>query len=179
MRDDVAAIIDQEISDRVDLGLDEDLTRSWARYAVNETPLVDAHPVHSCPDRALHLKQGDEYSTLVDRRRELSQLRDAYEGSVAREFDATVSVLENLGYIAITDGVARLGVGGRLLRGIHSEADALTVMSMSEPIFEQLSPAKFAGVCSALLCDRRFSAQEYVIPNCGRHGHALKQIWMI
>ncbi|QJC22681.1 DEAD/DEAH box helicase [Arcanobacterium buesumense] len=159
VRDDVAAIIDQEISDRVDLGLDEDLTRSWARYAVNETPLVDAHPVHSCPDRALHLKQGDEYSTLVDRRRELSQLRDAYEGSVAREFDATVSVLENLGYIAITDGVARLGVGGRLLRGIHSEADALTVMSMSEPIFEQLSPAKFAGVCSALLCDRRFSAQ--------------------
>nr|WP_301281017.1 helicase-related protein [Arcanobacterium phocae] len=159
VREDFAVAINAAVEERVDLGLDEDLQKSWDKYAVNATPIVEAHPVHSCPDRAVHQRQAAQYVTLMDRRRELMELRDSYDGSVAREFDATLSVLTKLGYLHVKEGQVRLGPGGALLRGIHSEADALTVMCMSEPIFEQLSPAQFAGICSALLCDRRFSSR--------------------
>lgn len=158
VREDFADTIHNAIEERLDLGLDEDLRQSWDRYAVRETPVVEAHPVHACADRHLHRAQAAEYSTLLDRRQELVTVRESYDGSVAREFDATVGVLEKLGYLHVKDGRAKLSMGGTLLRGIHSEADALTVMCMSEPVFEDLSPAKFAGVCSALLCDRRFSS---------------------
>ncbi|QRV03024.1 DEAD/DEAH box helicase [Arcanobacterium phocisimile] len=159
VRNDIAELIEDRVAERVDLDLDADLERSWDRHAVRTSPVLEAHPVHSCPERYEHRRAGSEYMTLMDRKRELLQLRDSYEGSVAREFDATVSVLENLGYLRFVDDRVKLGVGGSLLKGIHSEADALTVMCMSEPIFAELSPAKFAGVCSALLCDRRFASQ--------------------
>lgn len=39
--------------------------------------------------------------------------------------------------------------------------------------FSQLSPAKFAGICSALLCDRRFSSQ---LPRDGQLRAAWERI---
>ena len=42
-----------------------------------------------------------------------------------------------------------------MLRGVHNEADLLIVQSLSEKQLAELTPAEFAGVCSAYLCDRR------------------------
>lgn len=65
VRNDIAELIEDRVAERVDLDLDADLERSWDRHAVRTSPVLEAHPVHSCPERYEHRRAGSEYMTLM------------------------------------------------------------------------------------------------------------------
>ncbi len=161
IREQIADEIYDAIVEREELGMDRDLMGSWDRFAVRSNPDLEAHPVHHCPDLADHIDQAQEYIALDASLRELEELSENFDDSVAKEFDATAAVLARLGYLqpgetGRTDtGVVKLAAGASMLRGVHNEADLLIVQSLSEPSLAELTPEEFAGVCSAYLCDRR------------------------
>ncbi|MDP9800017.1 ATP-dependent RNA helicase HelY [Arcanobacterium wilhelmae] len=159
VREQIADSIIDAVDERSELGVDRDLMGSWDRFAVRESPELIAHPVHTCPDLAQHLREGEELVSLDARVAELEQMVASYDDSVAREFDATASVLERIGYLQRRDGTILLGPGADVLRGIHNEADLLVCEALSAPNLRQLSPAQFAGAVSAFLCDRRLGSR--------------------
>lgn len=144
------------VAERIELGTDRDLTASWDRFAVRLTPEVQDHPVHHCPDLKDHLKEASTYLSVSANVQELTALRDSYEESVAKEYDATARVLFDLGYLqGSKDSEVKLAAGAQILRRIHNEADLLITLCMNEAVFAELDADEFAGVCSAFLCDRR------------------------
>ena len=167
VREQIADMIVDAVDERSELGTDRDLMGSWDRFAVGEDPDLIAHPVHTCPDLADHISDGGELISLDARAAELVELRDQFEESVGKEFDATARVLTTLGYLQggpDRGGPVKLAGGAQLLRGIHNEADLLVVQSLMEPAVASLSPAEFAGLCSAFLCDRRLGTGSPVTP---------------
>lgn len=161
VREQIADDMYAAIAEREELGQDRDLMGSWDRFAVRSNPELEAHPVHHCPELAEHIEQASEYIALEASLRELEELSESFDESVAKEFDATAAVLARLGYFqpgesGRTDsGMVKLAAGASMLRGVHNEADLLIVQSLSEKQLAELTPAEFAGVCSAYLCDRR------------------------
>lgn len=155
VRETIAESIIDAVDERISLGVDRDLEGSWDRFAVRETPEVVGHPVHTCPDVEDHVRVGRELLTLENALVDLEQTRDSYEGSVAREFDATSGILLDLGFLQRHDSRYKLSAGAQLLRGIHAEADLLITLCLSEPAVATASAEEFAGICSAFLSDRR------------------------
>lgn len=156
VREDIAEAIIAAVDDRTELGTDRDLEGSWDRFAVKTDPELESHPVHTCPDLRDHIEDATELMSLDSRLEELRGMREDFDESVAREFDATANVLKYLGFIQPgEDGHVRLAGGANILRGIHNEADLLICLSLNESQLEELSAEEFAGLCSAFLCDRR------------------------
>lgn len=171
VREDVAEKIFQEVSSRVELGVDRDLEGSWDRFAVRPNPQLEQHPVHSCPKLPKHLTAGAEFLSLLARRTELQNTRDEFSESVGREFDATANVLRRIGYLQGEDYT--LAGGAAILRRIHNEADLLICLCMSEAQFAELTPAQFAGICSAFLCDRRLGTRQPYTPQLRGAWHSI------
>lgn len=161
VREQIAQSIYAEISEREELGQDRDLTGSWDRFALRSNPELEAHPVHHCPELAEHIDSAAQYIALQASRHELEDLAESFDDSVAKEFDATAAVLSRLGYLQpgpsgrTHSGEVKLAAGAHILRRIHNEADLLIVQSLTERQLNELTPAEFAGICSAFLCDRR------------------------
>ncbi|QOQ38837.1 DEAD/DEAH box helicase [Trueperella pecoris] len=161
VRQTIAESIWEAIEERSALGTDADLTSSWDRFAVRSSAELEAHPVHHCPDLGDHLRHGTEYVSLLNNLESLETTSERYDDSVAKEFDATASVLSRLGYLQPGEsgesaaGHVKLAAGAAMLRGIHNEADLLIVQCLNEAAIQGLTPAEFAGVTSAFLCDRR------------------------
>lgn len=155
VREDIAESIIDAVGERTELGIDRDLEGSWDRFAVRSTPELENHPVHTCPDVEEHVAAGRELLALENSLNDLEELRESFDESVAREFDATAGVLRSLGYIQGEGDSIKLSVGAELLRGIHNEADLLIALSLNESALESLSSEEFVGMCSAFLCDRR------------------------
>lgn len=165
VREQIGDDIYSRIEDRLDLRLDGDLELPWERFAARENPKLIAHPVHSCPHLEQHLDDAAPYLALMQRLEDLERRTKGATESVAREFDATAAILARLGYLQpgtgkdAMSGRVKLAGGAQFLRHIHSEADLLIVESVGEAAFADLTPAEFAGVCSAFLCDRRLGTQ--------------------
>lgn len=161
VREQIADDIYDAIAEREELGVDRDLMGSWDRFAIRSNPELDAHPVHHCPDLAEHIDESSEYIALDASLRELEELSESFDESVAKEFDATAAVLARLGYLQPGEseradtGMVKLAAGALMLRGIHNEADLLIAQSLNEPQLAELTAEEFAGACSAYLCDRR------------------------
>ncbi|MEW6919170.1 DEAD/DEAH box helicase [Trueperella pyogenes] len=176
VRADIAEVMWRAVGERIELGTDRDLTGSWDRFAVRETDKLAAHPVHHCPDLAAHVERGAEFTSLLANLEALEKESEAFDDSVAKEFDATAAVLARLGYLQpaqsgrTDEGLVKLAAGAAMLRGIHNEADLLIVMSLGEAAFAELSAQDFAGVCSAFLCDRRLGVDVPATP-------ALRSAW--
>ncbi|MCI7551265.1 MAG: DEAD/DEAH box helicase [Actinomycetaceae bacterium] len=160
VRDTIASRLLDRVAQRVDLGTDRDLMKSWDRSVVRETPELTAHPVHSCPHLRQHLKEASELIALDASAAELKAVQETYTDAVAHEFERTAEVLQDLGYIqrGIDGERMRLGAGGAMLREIHNEYDLLITLVLREKAIEHLSAAEFAGLCSAFLGDRRIKS---------------------
>ncbi|WP_311777654.1 DEAD/DEAH box helicase [Trueperella abortisuis] len=175
VRADIADAMWEAVGERIELGTDRDLTGSWDRFAVTSSTELEAHPVHHCPDLASHIRAGSEFTSLLASLENLEAESEAYDDSVAKEFDATAGVLFRLGYLQPGDkgprsGMVKLAAGAAMLRGIHNEADLLVCQSLSEATFADLTPEEFAGACSAFLCDRRLGIDRPT-------GGALREAW--
>ncbi|MDD7465862.1 MAG: DEAD/DEAH box helicase [Actinomycetaceae bacterium] len=162
-RNQIADEILELVAQRIDMGLDLDLTDSWAASATPNDPAVWAHPVHSCPDLSEHLRSTRELLMLDRQLAQLETTISSAADSVAREFDATASVLAYLGYlqgVPHTPGRAdqvwvKLSGGAPLLAHIHNESDLLMTLCLQESAVSELSAPEFAGLCTAFLADRR------------------------
>ncbi|WP_124054836.1 DEAD/DEAH box helicase [Arcanobacterium ihumii] len=151
VREDIAESIIEAVEDRTELGTDRDLMDSWDRFAVRENSELVTHPVHTNKELKNILKSATEFLSLDSRLAEMEKLAGEFEDSVAREFDATAEILSYLGYLQDY----KLAGGAHLLRGIHNESDLLISLCLNEQSFAKLTPAEFAGICSAFLGDRR------------------------
>lgn len=112
---------------------------------------VRAHPVHSCPDRANHLKWARRYATLTA---EVTAVRDRVArrtDSVARVFDRVCAVLTELDYL----DADRLTESGALLTALYTEADLLAAQCLRGGVWEGLTPAELASSLSALTFQAR------------------------
>ncbi|MGV9184303.1 DEAD/DEAH box helicase [Arcanobacterium canis] len=165
VREQLAESIIAAVDERSELGVDRDLMGSWDRFAVRENAELIAHPVHTCPDLAQHLARGEELISLDARIVELEHMAANFDDSVAREFDATASVLERIGYLQRHDEQLTSSAGAYVLKGIHNEADLLVCLSLAAPNMRDLTPAEFAGVASSFLCDRRLGSRPPTSPS--------------
>lgn len=136
------------VEERVEVGLDDDLLRSWDRGAVREIPELLEHPVHSCPDRDEHIEAATAYLSLSARLEQLAEVSESYDDSVGAEFDATCDLLAVLGVLRGERGAYELGAGARPLRSLHSNADLLIYECLKDEHFAGLSPAMLAGMLS-------------------------------
>lgn len=112
---------------------------------------VRAHPVHSCPDRANHLKWARRYATLTA---EVAAVRDRVArrtDSVARVFDRVCAVLTELDYLDDD----RLTASGALLTALYTEADLLAAQCLRAGVWDGLTPAELASSLSALTFQAR------------------------
>lgn len=147
-RDILAAHLCDEVEERVEIGLDEDLLQSWNRHAVAENPQVLAHPVHSCPEREQHLEDATAYMSLQARMAQVTSTREQFDDSVGSEFDATAGLLAHLGILSGRPGAYTIGAGARPLRRIHSTADLLIYECLKDPLWAEMNEAELAGMLS-------------------------------
>lgn len=170
VREQIAEEILEVALERIDLGVDRDLTGSWDRTAQPKDPRLYTHPVHSCPDLPHHLNQTRELITLDQKLSAITHQASRSHDSVAREFDATADVLNYLGYLHKRPGndsavqMVKLGIGAELLSGIHNESDLLITQCLMEPSFAQLTPSELAGICTCFLGDRRLGETHIPLP---------------
>jgi ATP-dependent RNA helicase HelY len=113
--------------------------------------LLEAHPVHRCPDRDRHVRA----LVQADRvRNELADLRRSVKGrteSLARRFDRVLRVLEAWEFL---DGWELTDKGVRLGRIFH-ECDLLISEALHAGLFDDLDPAGLAGLASTFTYERR------------------------
>ncbi|MFP5308524.1 MAG: DEAD/DEAH box helicase [Actinomycetes bacterium] len=113
---------------------------------------VRTHPCHACDDRAEHERwqyRADELHREADRIRSTVARRT---GSLVRQFDRIVGVLQHLGYLDDTPAPTDAGL---LLAGVYSEVDLLVAEALRRGLFDGLDPAELAGVASLFLYEAR------------------------
>jgi ATP-dependent RNA helicase HelY len=112
---------------------------------------LHAHPVHSCPDRAAHLKQADRRDRASGDVKRLTQTIAQRTDSISRRFDRICSVLQQRGFLAgekVTDD-------GKRLTSLHTESDLLLAEALRADLFAGLDAPSLAGVVSALVHEAR------------------------
>jgi len=110
------------------------------------------HPCHGCEDREAHLRwlrrieSGEREAAVLQRR-----IQDRTH-TIARQFARVVGVLTELGYLEPSrEPTPR----GRLLAGLHCEADLLTAEAIATGLFDPCAPAELAAVASCLVYESR------------------------
>lgn len=110
-----------------------------------------SHPVHSCPDRANHLRWLVRAQNLERETASLRRRVESRTGSVAKVFDQVCGVLTDLGYLdgdTVTDA-------GRPLAKIYNEADLVVAECVRQGRWEGLDPETLAAVVSAVVYEAR------------------------
>jgi ATP-dependent RNA helicase HelY len=125
--------------------------RRPSRSNRSEHAAPDEHPVASCPDARHHLRAARRAQRL---RREL----DAHErrvgresGSLAREFDRVLQVLDGRGYL---DGWALTDDGLRLARLYH-ESDLLVAEALGAGLLDGLDAPALVALLSCFTYEHR------------------------
>ncbi|HSK36267.1 MAG TPA: RNA helicase, partial [Actinomycetota bacterium] len=110
-----------------------------------------AHPVHGCPDLAVHEKWMQRHDQLAKEQRALAERVRRRTGSLVRTFDRVLEVLGSLGYV---DGFA-LTPKGETLRRVYAETDLVVVEAMHRGVWRGLEPAELAACVSSLVYETR------------------------
>ncbi|MGW9111891.1 DEAD/DEAH box helicase [Microbacterium sp. NPDC055683] len=116
---------------------------------------MQRHPCHGCPDREHHARWGERYWKL---RKEIGTLRRQIEsrtGSVARQFDRIIDVLDELDYLERGDGGVSLTAAGRRMRRIYGDRDLLVAESLREGLWQKLDAPALAALACALVYEPR------------------------
>ncbi len=106
-----------------------------------------AHPCHECQERDDHERWQYRYDKLA---KEASRLRRSHErrtGSLVRQFDQIVRVLEDLGYLAEDQPTEE----GLQLARIYSEADLLVAEALRRGYLEGLTAGEVAGFAAFIV----------------------------
>jgi len=116
-----------------------------------EAPTV--HPVESDPDLRQRLRAAQEADRAEAEAAELARQIDDRRGSLARDFDAVVGILDRFGLID-GDRWELLPAGSMLTRVFH-ECDLLIVEALRRGVFDGLGPEDLAAVVSAVVFEYR------------------------
>ncbi len=133
-----------------------------------------AHPCHVCNDREDHARWAERHQRL---RRETDALQRKAEGrthSLSRTFDRVCALLTARGYMIeapetapetvgeaahppapVAIGTAAITDAGRQLSRIWSETDLLIAECLRSGVWDGLTAAELAGVCSAMVYEAR------------------------
>jgi ATP-dependent RNA helicase HelY len=109
------------------------------------------HPCHTCPDRAEHERWARRATKLQQELATLDRRIRSRTETLGLQFDRVLAVLETLGYV---ERFALTGKGERLRR-IYGEGDILVVESLSEGLFDALSPSEMAALVSTMVYESR------------------------
>jgi ATP-dependent RNA helicase HelY len=110
------------------------------------------HPCHACEDRAEHERWQYRYDELHDKAEKLRRHVARRTGSLVRQFDRIVEVLQDLGYL---DPEPTPTDDGLQLAGIYSEVDRLVAEALRRGLLDELSPAELAAVAALFLYEPR------------------------
>ena len=117
------------------------------------------HPCHGCDDRETHSRWSERYYRLRRETDDLERRVESRTSSIAREFDRVCTLLSQLGYLDEPRDTGSVVVteAGRLLAGLYSESDLLAAEALRRGLWDDLTPAELASVCSALVYESRSS----------------------
>jgi ATP-dependent RNA helicase HelY len=113
--------------------------------------LSEQHSCHSCPDRADHERWARRATKLQHELAALDRRIRSRTETLGRQFDRVLAVLEALGYVERFGLTAK----GEQLRRIYGEGDLLVVESLSEGLFDTLSPSEMAALVSTMVYESR------------------------
>lgn len=111
------------------------------------------HPVESDPDLRQRLRAAQEADRAEAEAAELASQIDDRRGSLARDLDAVVGVLDHFGLVD-GDRWELLEAGSMLTRVFH-ECDLLIVEALRRGVFDGLESADLAAVVSAVVFEYR------------------------
>jgi ATP-dependent RNA helicase HelY len=130
------------------------------------------HPVHGCDDREAHMRWAERWHRLREETDKLERRVAGKTSSIARTFDRVCVVLDELGYL---DG-EQVAPAGRSLSRVYSESDLLTVESMRQGLWDDLTPAELAAVVSTLVYSARRADESNPLVPSGAVQGALKEM---
>jgi ATP-dependent RNA helicase HelY len=128
------------------------------------------HPVHQLPDREERVRGAERWLRSVHEADALHRKMTERTGSLARQFDATCDVLEELGYlvpeavplipadtevVGALDDVPVVTDDGRRLARIWSEADLLVAECLRADAWRGLNAAELAAAASTAVFEAR------------------------
>jgi len=114
------------------------------------------HPSHECPDRERHARWAERYHKLDRTVRKLRGQIESRTGTVARIFDRVVDVLDEVGYVQVSDdGDTTLTAHGRTMKRIYGERDLLVAESLRLRLWNVLDAPSLAAIACALVYEPR------------------------
>ncbi len=116
-----------------------------------EVAAADDHPVASCPDVRKHLRAARRARRLRQEIAAHERRRDEDAGSLTREFDRVLQVLDGRGLL---DGWALSDAGLRLAR-IYHESDLLVAEALDEGLFDGLDGPDLVALLSCFTYEHR------------------------
>lgn len=111
------------------------------------------HPVEADPDLRQRLRAAQDADRAEAEAVELARQIDERRGSLARDFDAVVGVLDRFGFVDRAGWELR--PAGRMLTRVFHECDLLIVEAMRRGLLDDLDPADLAAVISAVVFEYR------------------------
>ncbi len=119
---------------------------------------IRAHPCHGCPDREHHARWAERWRRLERETRRLRSRAEGRSSSIARTFDRTCALLDELGYLR--DDGTRVSPDGHRLARVYSERDLLTAQCLRAGVWRGLGPAGLAAAVSCLVNEPRGEERE-------------------
>ncbi|RAV31696.1 DEAD/DEAH box helicase [Corynebacterium heidelbergense] len=122
--------------------------------------VVQAHPVHSWPQREELCRAGELY-LKAERRLEFHQRESADTGhTLVGTFDRILALLAELDYVQMGtspsgDPTAEVTMEGERLARVHHESDLLVAQCLRRGVWDGLDPAELAGVVSTCVFENR------------------------
>ena len=117
---------------------------------------VETHPVHSCPDRDVHLRALRDAERVQRDIDGLEKRIRSRTGSLVEHFDRILQMLEQWGHL---DGWRLTERGERLVR-IYHESDLAIAEALEEGLFDGLSSSELAGLVSGFIYESRASGPD-------------------
>lgn len=131
-----------------------DLRPAGARGARSSRPsLMQGHPVEADPDLRRRLKAANDADRVGREILDIERRVGDRRGSLGRDFDAVVAVLDELGYV--DDTAWALRDDGELVAGLFHESDVLVAESLRKGLFNGLSAPEVAALASCVVYEER------------------------
>jgi len=125
--------------------------RKRSRNGRTATPAAPEHPVADCPDVDRHLRALAHAARVRAEVADLDRRIAASHGSLTRELDRVLDVLEQRGMVDDWELTAR----GALLVRVFHECDLLIADCLAAGLLDGLAPADLAAVASAFTYEHR------------------------
>jgi len=125
----------------------------WARERLqrNWPDSGDLAGVGGCPDLQDHLKALKNITVLEARLEKRKAKAERRQGALVAQFDEVAGILHDQGFAADW----ALNAKGRLLTGLHGEADAVLADALSQGVLNGLDGPELAAVLSSVVYETR------------------------